>query len=168
MRHLVKSLSIVAGVSAIGVAAIMGAATAQDSLPPGPGMEQTMKACGDCHGVGQIFGLQRSAAEWSDTLVAMINIGAPVPEQDFNIIVNYLATYFGTTPPPAPGAVPAADAATVAAPADPAAAPAPAADAAAPVPPVPEAATPVAPAADTVAPAATAPATEPAAPTPAP
>lgn len=124
-RHLVKSLSIAAAASALGVAAIMGAASAQDALPPGPGMEETQKACGDCHGVGQIFGLQRSAAEWSDTVTSMINLGAPVSEQDFDAVVHYLATYFGTTPPPAEGAAPAADAAAPAADA----ATAPAADA---------------------------------------
>jgi hypothetical protein len=123
-RHLVKTLSITAVTSALAVAAVMGAASAQDMLPPGPGMEQTMKACGDCHGVGQIIGLQRSAAEWSDTIVAMINLGAPVAENDFDAIVTYLATYFGTEPPPAAGAAAPATEVAPAAPAAPAAAPA--------------------------------------------
>lgn len=134
-RNLVKSLSIAAAGSAIAIAAIMGAASAQDALPPGPGAEETMKACGDCHGVGQIFGLQRSADEWSDTLTSMINLGAPVAEEDFDTIVHYLATYFGTNPPPAAGeAAPAADAAAPVAPAADAAAPAAPAGEAAPAP----------------------------------
>jgi len=140
-RHLVKSLAIAATGSAIAVAAVMGAASAQDSLPPGPGMEETQKACGDCHGVGQIFGLKRTAAEWSDTLTAMINLGAPVAEDDFDTIVNYLATYFGPNPPGEAAEPAPADPATPAAPADATAAPA-APEAAAP------AAAPTAPAAD--------------------
>jgi hypothetical protein len=103
-RYLVNSLSIAAAGSAIAFAVFVGAASAQDTLPPGPGMEQTMKACGDCHGIGQIIGVQRTAAEWSDTLVAMINVGAPVAEADFDTIVNYLATHFGPAPVEAPAA----------------------------------------------------------------
>ena len=57
-RYLVSTLSLTAAGSAIAFAAFLGAASAQDTLPPGPGMEQTMKACGDCHGIGQIIGLQ--------------------------------------------------------------------------------------------------------------
>ncbi len=108
-RHLDKTLSIAAAGSALALAVFLGAASAQDTLPPGPGMEQTMKACGDCHGIGQIIGLQRTAAEWSDTLVAMINVGAPVAEADFDTIVQYLATHFGPASADA-SAVPAAPA----------------------------------------------------------
>lgn len=142
---LVKALSMSAAAAALVAGVILAPAVAQDSLPPGPGMEETLKGCGGCHGIGQILTEKRSAEEWANTVTMMITNGAPVEEDEFDKVVGYLATYFGTNPPPAPGAVPAAPA-----PVDPAAPPAPAA----------------APADATTVPAA--PATAPAAPAPAP
>ncbi len=119
---LVKALSMTAAGAALVAGVFLVPAVAQDALPPGPGMEETMKGCGGCHGVGQILTEKRSAEEWSATVTMMITNGAPVSENDFDKVVGYLSTYFGTSPPPAPGAAPApaADA-----PAAPAPAPAP-------------------------------------------
>jgi hypothetical protein len=124
---LVKALSMSAAAAALVAGVILAPAVAQDSLPPGPGMEETLKGCGGCHGIGQILTEKRSAEEWANTVTMMITNGAPVEENDFDKVVGYLATYFGTNPPPAPGAAPAAPAAAPAeaAPAAPAA-PAPA------------------------------------------
>ena len=70
-------------------------ASAPDELPPGPGHDQVARACGGCHGIGQILTEHRSRAEWSDTVTMMITNGAPVPEADFDTVVTYLATHFG-------------------------------------------------------------------------
>ena len=129
---LVKALSISAAGAALVAGLILAPATAQDMLPPGPGMEEVMKGCGGCHGVGQIMTEKRSAEEWANTVTMMITNGAPVMEADFDKVVGYLATYFGTSPPPAPGAAPAEAAPAAPAPAAPVpaeAAPAPAAPA---------------------------------------
>ena len=116
---LVKALSMTAAGMAIVAGVIMAPAVAQDMLPPGPGAEEVQKACGGCHGVGQIMTEHRSAEEWANTVTMMITNGAPVAEADFDKVVGYLATNYGVSPPPA---APAA-----AAPAEtPAAAPAPA------------------------------------------
>jgi hypothetical protein len=128
---LVKALSMSAAGAALVAGVILVPAMAQDSLPPGPGMEETMKGCGGCHGIGQILTEKRSAEEWANTVTMMITNGAPVGEADFDKVVGYLSTYFGTAPPPAPGAAPVAPAPAEAAPAP--AAPAPA-DPAAPAP----------------------------------
>jgi hypothetical protein len=154
---LVKALSMSAAAAALIAGVILAPAVAQDSLPPGPGMEETLKGCGGCHGIGQILTEKRSAEEWANTVTMMITNGAPVEEQDFDKVVGYLATYFGTNPPPAPGAAPAAAApAPVAPPADataiPPAPPAAPADATA-IPPAPAAAPATAPAAPAPVPA---------------
>lgn len=126
---LVKALSMSAAAAALVAGVILAPAVAQDSLPPGPGMEETLKGCGGCHGIGQILTEKRSAEEWANTVTMMITNGAPVEENDFDKVVGYLATYFGTNPPPAPGAAPAAPAAAPAEAAPAAPAPAPAAPA---------------------------------------
>jgi mono/diheme cytochrome c family protein len=138
---LVKALSISAAGAALVAGLILAPAVAQDMLPPGPGMEETLKGCGGCHGVGQIMTEHRSAEEWANTVTMMITNGAPVSEAEFDKVVGYLATYFGTNPPPAAGAAPVAPAPAALAPAAPAAA------------------APVAPAAATPAPAEAAPVT---------
>jgi hypothetical protein len=80
------------------------AATPSDGMPEGPGKAETVAACSGCHGLGQIIGEHRSAEDWATTVTAMINNGAPVADADFDKVVNYLATNFGT------GAAPAAPA----------------------------------------------------------
>jgi hypothetical protein len=112
---IIKALTISAATAALVAGAILVPAVAQDTLPPGPGMEQTMKGCGGCHGIGQILTEKRSAEEWANTVTMMITNGAPVEEADFDKVVTYLATYFGTGPAPAPGAAPAMPAAPAAA-----------------------------------------------------
>jgi len=84
------------------------AATPPDGLPEGPGKAEVQAACSGCHGIGQIIGEHRSAEDWASTVTAMINNGAPVADADFDKVVNYLATNFGTGAPPAPGVAPAA------------------------------------------------------------
>lgn len=105
-----KRAMIGMGVVAVTTLLAFGIVVRAQELPAGPGQEQTLKACGGCHGIGQIVDLKRSAEEWSSTVTAMINLGAPVPDSDFDAVVNYLATYLGTSPPPAspPPATPAA------------------------------------------------------------
>ncbi len=105
---LIKALSMSAVGAALVAGVILAPAVAQDALPPGPGMEETMKGCGGCHGIGQILTERRSAEEWANTVTMMITNGAPVAEDEFDKVVGYLAAYFGTGPAPVPGAAPAA------------------------------------------------------------
>lgn len=105
---LKKSLAL-SPIGLVFAAVALAPVLAQDGLPPGPGMAETMKGCGGCHGISQILAEKRSAEEWSTTVLTMVNFGAPVSEDEFPKVVTYLATYFGTSPPPA--AVPAETAA---------------------------------------------------------
>lgn len=70
--------------------------SAPNELPPGIGREAVLKGCGGCHGIGQILTERRNRMEWSDTVVTMITQGAPVSEAEFDQVVTYLATHFGT------------------------------------------------------------------------
>ena len=92
---LIKALTISAAGAALVAGMILAPAVAQDTLPPGPGMEETMKGCGGCHGVGQILTEKRSAEEWANTVTMMITNGAPVSEAEFDTVVSYLAAHFG-------------------------------------------------------------------------
>lgn len=119
--HLLKALSFSA--LALGIGALLRPVLAQDILPPGPGMEETLKGCGGCHGIGQVLTEKRSAEEWANTVTMMITNGSPVDAADFDKVVSYLATYFGPNPPLSPGATPAESAPTAPAEAAPALSP---------------------------------------------
>jgi len=79
-----------------------GVSVAQDSLPPGPGHDETVKACGGCHDIGTFSSIRRSQGEWETTITNMINFGATISDDDFDTVLAYLTTYLGTGPPPAP------------------------------------------------------------------
>lgn len=95
MKRLFKTLLVTAS---FGASLFFFPVAAQDTLPPGPGMEETLKGCGGCHGIGQVLSEKRSAEEWANTVTMMITNGAPVPDADFDKVVTYLATYFGPGP----------------------------------------------------------------------
>jgi hypothetical protein len=94
MRLVLASLLLAAGVLAC------GAATAQDMLPPGPGHDTTVKACGGCHDIGTFSGVRRSQDAWETTITNMINFGAMISDDDFDTVLTYLTAYLGLKPPP--------------------------------------------------------------------
>jgi mono/diheme cytochrome c family protein len=75
-------------------------ALAQDTLPPGPGMEETVQACTACHSVGTFSNLRRPGPVWEVTLLNMIGWGAQLGGDQFDTVLEYLTTYMGTRPPP--------------------------------------------------------------------
>jgi hypothetical protein len=94
--RLVKILSF-----ALAATAGLLPAVAQDTLPPGPGRAETLKACNVCHGVDVFENLRRTQPQWETTVQNMINFGAPIDDATFDTVVAYLTTYFGPGPRPA-------------------------------------------------------------------
>jgi len=70
------------------------------SLPPGPGMEITQKACQTCHSTDYIAMQPRGGeAQWRAVVTKMIKVfGAPIPDADAQAIVEYLAREYGPSP----------------------------------------------------------------------
>jgi cytochrome c5 len=64
-------------------------------VPEGPGKEILLNICTMCHDLGRIRLGRRSTEEWEETLVSMLNEGAPLSEQDFPLIHAYLSKNFG-------------------------------------------------------------------------
>ena len=52
-------------------------------------------ACGACHGPDIVVGLTGSRNFWQDTVDTMRGRGASGSDDDFKVIVEYLAKYFG-------------------------------------------------------------------------
>ncbi len=64
-------------------------------VPEGPGKEILLNTCTMCHDLGRIRLGRRSAEEWEETLISMLNEGAPLSDDAFPVIHAYLSKNFG-------------------------------------------------------------------------
>ena len=75
---------------------------AAQTFPDGPGTEILEKKCSTCHAPEQVTTFGRSAEEWHEVIVNMIDLGAEVTEEESKVLVEYLAKNWplkGATPP---------------------------------------------------------------------
>jgi len=63
-------------------------------LPDGPGKLILLNTCTLCHDLGRVRAHTVSREEWQETLEAMLNEGAMLSDQDFPVLLNYLARNF--------------------------------------------------------------------------
>jgi hypothetical protein len=98
-----------------------GPAVAQ-AFPDGPGKDILEKKCSTCHAPEQVTTFGRSAEEWHEVVVNMIDLGAEVNEEEAKVLVEYLTKHWpvkGSKPaeekpadkpaePPAPAPAPKA------------------------------------------------------------
>ena len=64
-------------------------------VPEGPGKQILLNICTQCHNLQRIKIGKRSAEEWEETLLAMLNEGAPVNDEQLPVIHSYLSRHFG-------------------------------------------------------------------------
>jgi cytochrome c5 len=64
-------------------------------VPDGAGKRILLNTCTMCHDLGRIRLGHRSPEEWEETLVSMLNEGAPLSDDDFPVILEYLSEHFG-------------------------------------------------------------------------
>lgn len=64
-------------------------------IPDGPGKEVVLNTCTLCHDLKRIKLGRRSAEEWEETLVSMLNEGAPLSDDAFSAAHAYLSRHFG-------------------------------------------------------------------------
>lgn len=87
----------------LAVAALFASAApaAAQGFPDGPGKEILEKKCSTCHAPEQVTTFGRSAEEWHEVVVNMIDLGAEVNEEEAKVLVEYLAKNWplkGSTP----------------------------------------------------------------------
>jgi cytochrome c5 len=63
-------------------------------VPDGPGRSILLNTCTMCHDLGRIKTGRRTAEEWEETLIAMLNEGAPLSDAEFPVIHHYLSEHF--------------------------------------------------------------------------
>lgn len=64
-------------------------------VPDGPGKAILLNICTMCHDLGRIRLGHRSPEEWEETLASMLNEGAPLSDEAFPVIHEYLSKHFG-------------------------------------------------------------------------
>ena len=72
---------------------------AKADLPAGPGKDATVKYCATCHSAEQAASLRQGQQEWDETITKMINMGAKVPDSNYDAILGYLSKNFGPDAP---------------------------------------------------------------------
>jgi cytochrome c5 len=63
-------------------------------LPDGPGKTILLNTCTVCHDLGRVRIQGRTREDWDDTLSTMLNEGAMLSEQDYPVLLAYLARNF--------------------------------------------------------------------------
>ncbi len=53
------------------------------------------RACTSCHGMDLIAGQPRSRDEWTDVVSRMVGNGAQLNDDEYNMLIDYLATQYG-------------------------------------------------------------------------
>jgi competence protein ComEA len=78
---------------------LLGSAAANADLPPGPGRDELMKVCGNCHSAEQAASLRQSRTGWEETVSKMINMGAQGTDDEYESLIQYLTKNFGPETP---------------------------------------------------------------------
>ena len=81
---------------------VTAGAFAADKAPPGdPGKKLVAEICSFCHGLARLKDQSLTRDEWSNVIKGMISEGAPVTDEEFSLILDYLAKNFGPAQEPA-------------------------------------------------------------------
>jgi virginiamycin B lyase len=75
-------------------------------LPDGAGKATVQAACAGCHSLRQVTNSGYDRAGWDTVLHMMLNVGAPLPPDTFDTVLNYLAAKFPPKPQPAAKLIP--------------------------------------------------------------
>lgn len=73
-------------------------------LPSGEGRDLVAVACSQCHGLGTIMSLRDGPEGWKRFVQEMVMRGAQLNPQEADTAVKYLASHFGPSAGPMPGA----------------------------------------------------------------
>ncbi len=70
-------------------------AASQTQLPEGKGKDLVESACTQCHGLGYIVNSKLPREDWERIVHDMVSRGAPLLEEEIEVVVDYLTQHFG-------------------------------------------------------------------------
>jgi len=77
------------------VALLLATSVQAQDLPDGAGKDLVTKVCTVCHDTARIISKKWTRAEWNETIDKMAMRGAMASDDEFEMIVTYLAKNFG-------------------------------------------------------------------------
>jgi uncharacterized protein GlcG (DUF336 family) len=106
-KELTLRIHLALVLAALALLAAPKGASAQDYLlPNAPGKKELTDGCEFCHGIEAIARHKRSPKQWDDVVQLMIQRGASVTDEQKQVMLTYLKTYFAQdadyVPQPAP------------------------------------------------------------------
>jgi competence protein ComEA len=69
-------------------------AQAQESLPDGPGKDETVRICGQCHPAERGTAVRLTREGWQDLIARMTSLGARGTDAELTAVLDYLSTNF--------------------------------------------------------------------------
>ena len=82
----------------IAIVVLAAAALNAADLPEGAGKDTVVKLCGACHDLTMATRKRQSRAAWDTEVNKMVLLGAKIPDDDLDTILDYLAKFFGPAP----------------------------------------------------------------------
>lgn len=83
-----------AGALALVSSAFAPRAIAQESSDD-PGAQEFQAVCSKCHPPDRIVAARRTKTQWEETLDKMTKLGAPITDDNFDILLSYLVHHYG-------------------------------------------------------------------------
>ena len=91
----------------LGAAVFFGSTLAAGNPPPRqePGKKLVEEICSFCHGLARLKDQAYTRDQWENVIKGMVSEGAPVTDEEFSLILDYLTKNFGPSDqrPPAQG-----------------------------------------------------------------
>ncbi len=75
------------------LAVFCGSARGQE-LPEGPGKDETQRVCKNCHELSQALSFRKDWDGWKQSVDKMVTLGAKLTDQEYEVIIEYLAKNF--------------------------------------------------------------------------
>ncbi len=98
--HRTKKALLPFGILILGLSGYL--ALGQYTLPEGPGKDLVLAKCQTCHEIGFVARERLSRERWDAVIDEMVLQGLRLTPEERAAILDYLATYLGTQPPPTP------------------------------------------------------------------
>jgi cytochrome c5 len=99
-------------VASVALAQPMAGGPAGPAAPAAGGVAQSnggqkgeavlQRACTSCHSIDLTTGQPRSRDEWTEMVSRMVGNGAQLTDDEYNTLIDYLATQYGPRAPNAP------------------------------------------------------------------
>lgn len=83
------------GLAGVGIVAALSGASAQSTLPDGPGKEVVEQNCVACHGLEVVTAQRRTPDGWVEIVNTMVGNGASLTDDQYKQVVAYLQTHLG-------------------------------------------------------------------------